>query len=132
MRALIERKPLLAGCALVLLALVAHAIVLAAPGFYANDEWQKFDHIRLHGFADFARAYGAIRPGPEFGYPVRPLGFLQQGMAAQWMQSAPWAAHLVGVANHALVALTFVWVLRRAGVRARPPAWRACSSSCRR
>ncbi len=47
---------------------------------------------------------------------MRPLGFLQQGIAAQWMRSAPWAAHLVGVLNHALVALTFVWVLRRAGV----------------
>jgi len=115
----IERKPLLAACTLVALTLAAHAVILAAPGFYANDEWQKFDHIRLHGFADFARAYGTIRPGPEFGYPMRPLGFLEQGFAAQWMQSAPWAAHLVGVLNHALVALTFVWVLRRAGVAAK-------------
>jgi hypothetical protein len=41
---------------------------------------------------------------------------MQQGIAALWMQSAPLAAHLVGVANHALVALLFVWVLRRAGV----------------
>ena len=114
----IERKPLLAACALVALTLVAHAVILAAPGFYANDEWQKFDHLRLHGFADFVRAYGTIRPGPEFGYPMRPLGFLEQGFAAQWMQSAPWAAHLVGVLNHALVALTFVWVLWRAGVAA--------------
>jgi len=114
----IERRPLLAACALVALTLVAHAVILAAPGFYANDEWQKFDHIRLHGFEDFARAYGTIRPGPEFGYPMRPLGFIEQGFAAQWMQSAPWAAHLVGVLNHALVALTFVWVLRRAGVAA--------------
>jgi hypothetical protein len=114
----IERKPLLAACALVALTLAAHAVILAAPGFYANDEWQKFDHLRLHGFADFAQAYGTIRPGPEFGYPMRPLGFLEQGFAAQWMQSAPWAAHLVGVLNHALVALTFVWVLRRAGMPA--------------
>jgi len=114
----IERKPLLAACALVALTLAAHAVILAAPGFYANDEWQKFDHLRLHGFADFVRAYGTIRPGPEFGYPMRPLGFLEQGFAAQWMQSAPWAAHLVGVLNHALVGLTFVWVLRRAGVAA--------------
>jgi len=114
----IERKPLLAACALVVLTLAAHAVILAAPGFYANDEWQKFDHIRLHGFADFAQAYGTIRPGPEFGYPMRPLGFLEQGFAAQWMQSMPLAAHLVGVLNHALVALTFVWVLRRAGLGA--------------
>jgi hypothetical protein len=112
----VERKPLLAALALVALTLAAHAIIVAAPGFYANDEWQKFDHLRLHGFEDFARAYGMLRPGPEFGYPVRPLGFMQQGVAALWMQSAPWASHLAGVINHALVALTFVWVLRRAGV----------------
>ncbi len=47
---------------------------------------------------------------------MRPIGFLQQGMAALWMQSAPWASHLISVLNHALVALTFVWVLRRAGL----------------
>ncbi len=95
---------------------MTHAVILATPGFYAHDEWQKFDHIRLHGFWDFARAYGAIRPGPEFGYPMRPIGFMQQGIAALWMQSAPLASHLVGIANHALVGLTFVWVLRRAGI----------------
>jgi hypothetical protein len=112
----VERNPFLAGLALVVLTLVTHAVILAAPGFYSNDEWQKFDHIRLHGFWDFARAYGTIRPGPEFGYPVRPIGFMQQGIAALWMQSAPWVSHLVGVVNHALTALTFVWVLRRAGI----------------
>src|SRR4249920_2746418 len=88
---LVERKPMLAALALLALTLATHAIVLAAPGFYSNDEWQKFDHIRLHGAWDFVRAYGALRPGPEFGYPVRPIGFMQQGFAAMWMQSAPWA-----------------------------------------
>jgi len=112
---LVERKPMLGALALLALTLATHAIVLAAPGFYSNDEWQKFDHLRLHGGWDFVRAYGALRPGPEFGFPVRPIGFLQQGFAAMWMQSAPWASHLVGILNHALVALAFVWVLRRAG-----------------
>ena len=45
---------------------------------------------------------------------MRPIGFLQQGVASMWMESAPLLAHLVGVANHAIVALIFVWVLRRA------------------
>ncbi len=113
---LVERNSWVAALGLVALTLLAHAIVLATPGFHSHDEWQKFDHIRLHGFADFARAYGIPRPGPEFGYPVRPIGFLQQGIGALWMQSAPLASHLVSVANHAAVALVFVWVLRRAGV----------------
>jgi hypothetical protein len=118
---LMQRRPVVAALGLVALTLVAHAIVLATPGFYSHDEWQKLDHIRRHGFGHFAQAYGEIKAGPYFGYPMRPLGFLQQGVAALWMESAPLLAHLVGVANHAVVALTFVWVLRRAGV-ARPTA----------
>jgi hypothetical protein len=113
---LVERRPALAALGLVALTLAAHGIILATPGFFSHDEWQKFDHIRIHGFWDFVRAYGAIRAGPEFGYPMRPIGFLQQGVASLWMQSAPLVSHLFGVANHAIVALVFVWVLRRAGV----------------
>jgi hypothetical protein len=35
----VERRPLLAALALVALTLAAHVIIVAAPGFYANDEW---------------------------------------------------------------------------------------------
>ncbi len=111
-----QRHPVIAALGLVALTLIAHLIILATPGFFANDEWQKFDHVRLHGFQDFARAYGEIKAGPEFGYPMRPIGFLQQGVASLWMESAPLLSHLIGVANHAIVALVFVWVLRRADV----------------
>jgi hypothetical protein len=96
--------------------LLTHAVILVTPGFFTSDEWQRFDYVHSRGYWEYALTFGALRAGPEFAYPVRPLGFLQQGIAAEWMQSAPWAAHLVGVLNHALVALTFVWVLRRAGV----------------
>jgi hypothetical protein len=114
----VGRKPAVTCVALVALTLVAHAIVLATPGFYGNDEWQKFDHIRLHGFWDYMQAYVALRPGPEFGFPLRPVGFLQQGAAALWMQTAPFASHLVSVVNHAVVVVAFVWVARRARVPA--------------
>jgi len=113
---LMHRHPVIAALGLVALTLISHVIILATPGFFAHDEWQKFDHIRLHGFQDFARAYGEIKAGPYFGYPMRPIGFLQQGVASLWMESAPLLAHLVGVANHTVVALVFVWVLRRADV----------------
>ena len=113
---LMQRHPVIAALGLVALTLIAHVIILATPGFFAHDEWQKFDHVRLHGFQDFARAYGEIKAGPEFGYPMRPIGFLQQGVASLWMESAPLLSHLIGVANHAIVALVFVWVLRRANV----------------
>jgi hypothetical protein len=113
---MVQRNPLVAALGLVALTLLAHAVILATPGFYSHDEWQKFDHIRLHGFGNFARAYGIPQQGPEFGYPVRPIGFLQQGIAALWMQSAPLVSHLVSIPNHAAIALVFVWVLLRAGV----------------
>ena len=107
---------MLASIALIGFTLLTHAVILLTPGFFSADEWQKFDHIATNGFWHFVQTYGALRTGPEFGYPVRPIGFLQQGIAALWMQSAPWASHLVGVLNHAVVALAFVWVLRGAGL----------------
>ncbi len=113
---LFGRRPVRAALGLVALTLLTHVVVLMNPGYYGNDEWQKLDHISLHGFWSYVQAYGTIRPGPEFGYPLRPIGFLQQGVAALWMRSAPFASHLVSVVNHALVALLFVWVLRRARV----------------
>jgi hypothetical protein len=77
-----------------------------------------------------SQPYTTLRPGPEFGYPLRPLGFLEQGIAARWMQSAPWVSHLLSVVNHAVVALVFVWVLR-APCRARQAVGGRCSSSRR-
>ena len=118
----VEHQPALAVIALIALTLLTHSLILVTPGFFSGDEWQRFDHVHRLGYWSFARTYGALRPGPEFGYPVRPIGFLQQGVAALWMQSAPWASHLVGVLNHALVALAFVWVLRRACVPAATAA----------
>src|SRR5512137_2482190 len=61
---LMQRHPVIAALGLVALTLITHLIILATPGFFSHDEWQKFDHIRLHGFQDFARAYGEIKAGP--------------------------------------------------------------------
>ena len=113
---LIQGHPVVLALGLVALTLIAHVIILATPGFFSHDEWQRFDEMRSYGFLDYARMRGEIKAGPEFGYPMRPIGFLQQGVASMWMESAPLLAHLVGVANHAIVALIFVWVLRRANM----------------
>jgi hypothetical protein len=105
-----------AALLLVLFVIVAHAAILSTPGFYSHDEWQKVDNIEALGFATYARLYGAVHAGPDFGFPVRPIGFLEQGLAALWMRSAPWLAHLVSVLNHAAAALALAWVLVRARV----------------
>jgi hypothetical protein len=104
---------------IVLLVLASHALVLATPGFFSHDEWQKADIVEALGLEGYARQYGALRVGPDFGFPVRPLGFLEQGVAAQFMRSAPWVAHLFNVLNHAACALAFAWLLRRAGAGRR-------------
>ncbi|MEO8345958.1 MAG: hypothetical protein ABI607_09705 [Betaproteobacteria bacterium] len=109
------RRLLLFGASLVLVAVCAHALTLASPGFYSHDEWQKFDLVKSIGFWHFAADYGTPQVGPDFGFPMRPIGFLQQGVASLWMQSHPWLAHLVGVLNQALAALVFCCVLRQAG-----------------
>jgi hypothetical protein len=105
-----------AALLLVLFVIVAHAAILSTPGFYSHDEWQKLDNIEAFGFATYARLYGALHAGPDFGFPVRPIGFLEQGLAALWMRPAPWLAHLVSVLNHAAATLALAWVLVRARV----------------
>ena len=53
---LIQRHPVVSALGLVALTLIAHVIILATPGFFSHDEWQRFDQIRSYGFLDFARA----------------------------------------------------------------------------
>jgi hypothetical protein len=105
----------LLGVSLLLLTIVTHVIVVASPGFYSHDEWQRVDGIESLGFLGYMQNYGAFRVGTEFGNPVRPIGFLQQGIAALWMQSSPWLAHLIGVLNHSIAVVLFLWILKRAG-----------------
>jgi hypothetical protein len=95
--------------------LVFHLGILANPGFYSHDEWEKFDQLRQHGLWGAARGYLRLQPGAEFGYPVRPIGFVQQLFSAQWMATAPFVPHLLGVLLHALVAVVILLALRDAG-----------------
>ncbi len=104
---------------LVMLALASHFLVLANPGYFSHDEWQKADFVRDHGIKAFAQAYGQVVAGPDFGYPVRPVGFLQQGLSGAWMTRAPVVAHLLDVLLHAAIVLLFWRFLLAAGVRAR-------------
>ncbi|MCP4308260.1 MAG: IS630 family transposase, partial [bacterium] len=46
-----------------------HLGIIANPGFRSHDEWQIFDYVQTHGFADFVSAYGRVRAGREFGVP---------------------------------------------------------------
>jgi hypothetical protein len=107
----------LAGAvALVLIVVAFYVPTIANPGFFNHDEWQRYDHLVRYGFLDYALQYGRILAGPDFGYPVRPLGFLQQGVSSIWMGTRPFVPHLIDVLHHATVALLFAAVLLRSGL----------------
>lgn len=94
-----------------LLGVVAHIPAISNPGFYNHDEWQKYDHIKEFGFRNFAAAYGKINPGPEFGYPMRPVSFLEQGFASINMMDLPWVSHLIDLSIHLSSGLLFCFLL---------------------
>lgn len=97
----------------VFFAIIFHIPVISNPGFSNHDEWQKLDHIEEHGFAHFAKAYSQIMPGTEFGFPVRPISFIEQGIAASFMASKPWVSHAIDVLIHILNGiLLFLLTLR--------------------
>lgn len=92
-------------------AVVAHLPAISNPGFYNHDEWQKYDHIKEFGFHKFAIAYGKIKPGPEFGYPMRPVSFLEQGVASIYMMDLPWVSHLIDLSIHLAAGFLFGFLL---------------------
>lgn len=96
-------------------ALLLHPLVLANPGFFSHDEWERLDHIRRAGLWDFLRVFGILHAGPEFGHPVRPIGFVQQGLSALLLEPAPFLAHLLDVLMHGAVASLLALVMLRSG-----------------
>jgi hypothetical protein len=107
---------------LVAITLISHIGIIANPGFFSHDEWQKFDHVEQHGYRNFALAYGRVHSGPEFGHPVRPLGFLQQGATSIWMERAPILTHLFDVLLHAAIAVVVFFGIRNVSA-SEPLAW---------
>jgi hypothetical protein len=92
------------------LALFGNLLIIANPGFYSHDEWQKVDSLDSYNFSAYVLDYGRLRAGPQFGFPVRPLGFIQQGISALFMRDAPVIAHGIDVAIHIAVVI-LVWMV---------------------
>jgi hypothetical protein len=100
-------------------ALLANLMLIVNPGFYSHDEWQRYDFITLHGVPAYLAKYWMVREGPTFATPVRPIGFIQQGLAALWMESSPWVPHLVSALLHALVAIALFITILITGLKRR-------------
>jgi hypothetical protein len=101
---------------LILCTIALHIGIISNPGFFSHDEWGRLDFIRNYGLLDYLQRVAIPQPGPEFGYPVRPVGFIQQGLTSLWMQSAPFIPHLVDVLIHACAAVIVSWALVAVGV----------------
>jgi hypothetical protein len=111
--------------ALIALTFMAHLLVLANPGFFNHDEWQRADHVEAHGLVNYLKSYTVVLAGPDFGYPVRPIGFAQQGISAIWMQTYPVIPHAIDVVLHSAVVVLLWSVLLRVGFERRRAAWAA-------
>lgn len=104
---------------------LANVLILANPGFFNHDEWQKYDSLSTYDFAEYIRQYGQLRAGPDFGFPVRPLGFIQQGISALFMHDFPFVAHAIDVLIHAAVVLVLWHLLLICLVDRRRATWAA-------
>jgi hypothetical protein len=107
------------GVALAALVFLFFLPVIATPGYFSHDEWQRADAVTASGFDAYAREYGSLKAGPEFGFPVRPIGFVQQGVSGLWMRRSPPLVHAIDVAIHAAAVLLLWRVLLAAGMSRR-------------
>jgi len=80
---------------------------------FSHDEWQKYDHMYTYGFLNFISNYGQLQAGPEFGYPVRPLGFIQQGFSSLFMMNDPWLSHSLEVLIHFFNVVAFYFLMKK-------------------
>lgn len=98
---------------------LTNILIVANPGFYSHDEWQKYDSLQQYDFLEYIRQYGVLRAGPDFGFPVRPLGFIQQGFGALFMQHAPFITHGLDVLIHGVVVVVLFRFLLACGTDRR-------------
>ncbi len=104
---------------LVLTGVLGLITLIANPGYFSHDEWQKFDHLINHGFKSYALAYGQVTAGSGFGTPVRPLAFLLQGVHSLVFQSHPFLVHMISVANTLAVAIALYAACLHHGIARR-------------
>jgi hypothetical protein len=101
---------------LILTGLVGLLILIANPGYFSHDEWQKVDDLIRHGFAGYVQLYGHIEPGTGFGTPVRPVAFIVQGVHSLMFEKYPVGVHLMSALNTVGVGLLLYTLCLRFGL----------------
>ena len=104
---------------LVCAVLAAHLLIVAAPGFFSHDEWNRCDEVSRYGLARYLHMYFRVCAGPSFAQPIRPIGFLDEGINSLFMRRLPVVPHLFDVTLHAANAVLLLLTLRAAGMRPR-------------
>ena len=94
-----------------LLSVSLHLGIIANPGYFSHDEWDRVDYLERFGLRGYMALFVPVQAGPEFGHPVRPIGFIQQGLSALWMSSAPVVVHGIDVLLQTAIALLLLWAL---------------------
>ncbi|HSB17129.1 MAG TPA: hypothetical protein VLE22_21950, partial [Bryobacteraceae bacterium] len=102
---------------LLLFIFISHVIILLTPGFFNDEEWGAFDRIRENGLSSYIQHSVLTIPDSRHGFSdsLRPIGYLHLGLAAVWMQSAPFVSHTMSVLVHALACILLVRVLAMLG-----------------
>lgn len=97
---------------LVLLSVLGNLLLLMNPGYFNHDELQKLDAVTGSGLWAYAKKYARLQAGSEIGQPVRPIGFLWQGVVAKFMERSAAFAHAIDFVTHLGVVLLLYAVLR--------------------
>jgi hypothetical protein len=85
--------------------------LIANPGFWNHDEWQIYDAIHKYGFSHFIKTYGSLHHTQYFGEPMRPIGFIVEGVMSYFMKSYPFISHFFSVLVHFINTLLLYFLI---------------------
>jgi hypothetical protein len=85
--------------------IVGQLLLIANPGYFSHDEWQRFDSYLNNGLYSYIIQHIQIHTGTTFGTPVRPISFALQGIHNLFFQNYPFIVHLISAINTILVSL---------------------------
>jgi hypothetical protein len=94
-------------------AVVWHLALIANPGFYNHDEFQRADDLKSMGLVEYVKTHARIKPGEGFETPVRPVSFIVQGVLSYPVYVAPYMTHLGSVLMHAAACCLLFLMLGR-------------------
>lgn len=106
---------------IVTVAILGNLLIIAAPGYFSHDEWDRWGAVLDHGLPRMIEAFGSLKSGAHFGEPVRPIGLVQQLLSSLLMERWPVLVHLIDVLMHATIATLLYAFIRAFTIRRAMP-----------